>query len=151
MFFGPLAGLSLVGLFWVAGDVINWLNRSLTDSYTFGAEERRLWFWWQGRPHIFETIAALKSACEASPEIQTFWADPLRTVENYPADTPENLIDKLLSSDWVERFAVRNKLVELGPVSEPTLRAIAEMEQPSPLQKTIRQLLEDVEQLPSQR
>jgi len=151
MVFGPLVWLSLAGLFWLAGEVIYWINRGLTESYTFNAEDRHLLFWWRGRPHIFETIAILKNACETSPEIHAFWADPLRQVENYPADTPENLIDKLLSSDWVERLAARNKLVELGPISEPTLRAIAEMNQPSPLQNTVRQLLEDVERLPSQR
>jgi hypothetical protein len=54
--------------------------------------------------------------------------------------TPADLVQHLLSNDWVERFSARYQLVMLGEVAQPVLQKIAATEA-SPLQATARWLL----------
>ena len=66
MILGPLAWVSLVGLFWGVGSIIGWLNHSLDNVKQYKAEDRKWWVWWHGRPTLAEVETALQHACTQS-------------------------------------------------------------------------------------
>lgn len=149
MVFGPLFWLVIAGLFWALGDLITWLNRSINEKHDYNPEDRKWWFWWRDRPHLFDLEVAIRQACRASPSGRNIWADPLHRLkerQQQPA-SPDELITALLSTDWVERFIARYHLVSLGQEATAPLEALAERDR-TPLRNTILWLLQNIEQSP---
>ena len=149
MIFGPLFWLVMLGMFWMMGGVITWLNRSLDKQDKFNPEDRRWWFWWHSRPHLFLVITALEQACTASDLAHEIWAEPLERLaakQHHPGSA-DDLIRALLHKDWVERFVARAMLVELGQEAVSPLQAVAKTDQ-TPLRETILWLLRNIETRP---
>jgi hypothetical protein len=148
MIFGPIFWLLAAGLFWGFGDLIRWLNRELAANPKTNLGDRQWWFWWRGRPYLFEVEAALQQACIALPPAQARWSEPLHRLtapQGLPA-LPDRLVADLLSKDWVERFVACHRLVSLGREAVPQLMLIAEKED-SPLQQTALWLLRNIEHM----
>jgi len=149
MVFGPLFWLVIAGLFWALGDLIAWLNRSIEEKHNYNPEDRKWWFWWRGRPHLFDLEAAIQQACQSSASAREIWTDPLRRLkeERQQPMSPDGLITALLSNDWVERFVARSRLVSLGQEAIAPLEALAERDR-TPLRNTILWLLDNIKQSP---
>lgn len=148
MVFGPVFWLLAVGLFWAFGELMVWMNRSLTESSESNLADRRWWFWWRGRPYLSEVETALRQACAALPA-GVGWPEALHQLaakQNEPA-SPKALLAELVSEDWTERFVARHRLVRLGQAAIPALRPLAEKDA-SPLQQTALWLLYNIEQAP---
>ena len=149
MIFGPIFWLEMLGLFWVMGGVITWLNRSLDKGDKFNPEDRRWWFWWHTRPHLFLVKTALEQASTTSTLAREVWAGALQRLavrEHQPASA-DDLIRALLHKDWAERFIVRYMLVDLGREAVAPLQAVAKTDQ-TPLRDTILWLLRNIEVKP---
>lgn len=147
LIFGPIFWLLALGLFWGAGALIHWINQGLTATAHGNLEDRRWWFWWRGRPLLFEVETALQQGCALSPIVRRHWALPLRQLSergDLPV-LPDTLIADLLDHDWVERFVARHRLVRLGQAAIPALRRVAQQDDDSPLRQTARWLLYNIE------
>jgi hypothetical protein len=146
MIFGPVFWLMMAGLFWAIGGVITWLNQSLEETEAFNPEERHWWFWWRNRPPLVDLHSALQHVCTVSPSAHEIWSDPLRrlTETRHQPVSPDELIDALLSHDWVERFIARHALISLGQEAVFPLQAIANGNT-SPLRHTAVWLLQNIE------
>jgi hypothetical protein len=149
MIFGPVFWLLAVGLFWAFGELMVWMNRSLTESLESNLADRRWWFWWRGRPYLAEVETALRQACTALPA-GAVWPEALRhlaTKQSEPA-APKVLLADLGSEDWIERFVARYRLVRLGQAAIPALQSLAEKDT-SPLQQTALWLIFNIEHAPA--
>jgi hypothetical protein len=146
--FGPLFWLIMAGLFWAMGGLITWLNSGLEDRAAFNPDDRQWWFWWRGRPNLFDVQAALQEACSSSDAAHEIWATPLRRLaEAQPQQAAvDEYIAALVSQDWLERFVARYRLVGLGRAAVGPLQALADDEE-SPLYATVQWLLYNIEQV----
>jgi hypothetical protein len=149
MVMGPIAWLLGLGLFWIIGAVINWLNQGVTEQASFNLEDRRWWFWWRTRPHPLHLEAALHQASAHSANGHAVWAEPLRQVSAgqllmLPSDC---LIRQLWSNDWIERFTARHTLLRLG---DPAIAALYPLTQgqETPLQRTALWLIQSIKSQP---
>jgi hypothetical protein len=145
--FGPIFWVIMLGLFWVIGGLVFWLNSGLEDRVAFNPDDRQWWFWWRGRPYLFEVQLALQEACSVSATAREIWATPLARLadsQHQPAATDE-LINALLSQNWIDRFVARYALVALGREAIAPLQALAGDEE-SPLFATVQRLLQNIEQ-----
>jgi hypothetical protein len=89
---------------------------------------------------------ALQQAVVASPRAASIWTEPLSRLEQEKRNplSPGDLVPRLLSNDWVERFSARYQLIMLGEAAQPVLQEIAATET-SPLQSTARWLLNNLQ------
>jgi hypothetical protein len=142
IFFGPLAWLVILGLFWSFGGMIYWLNSATEEDELYRSLDRHWWFWWRRQPHLLSVENALQQAVATSPQAASIWIEPLSRLkeEKRRRLSPADLVQHLLSNDWVERFSARYQLIMLGEVAQPVLQKIAATET-SPLQSTARWLL----------
>jgi len=150
LIFGPPFWLVMAGLFWSAGGLITWLNRSIDNVSNYNPEDRRWWFWWRSRPHLIDLQAALQHACSVSPVAGQIWGDPLRRLaqaQRRPAP-PQELIKALLFPHWTDRFVARHTLIMLGTEAEYALETAADNDH-SPLQQTLQWLLKNIRQSPT--
>ncbi len=145
MVFGPILWIMIVGMFWLAGDMILWINRSIETTSGYNPEDRRWWFWWRKRPYLSELETALQQACHSSPAAQRFWSEPLQqlAIQQHQSVTAPTLVNNLFNKDWLERFIARHKLVRLNQEAVPALQEIADNED-IPLHKTAQWLLQNI-------
>jgi|GEM_PF-2219303 len=150
MLFGPVFWLVIAGLFWALGDLITWLNRSIDKRRNYNPEDRKWWFWWRDRPHLFDLEIAIQRACQASATTHNIWTDLLSRLKasQQQPKSPDDLITALLNPDWAERFIARYRLVSLGQEAVAPLEALAERDR-TPLRETVLWLLENIEQSPA--
>jgi hypothetical protein len=145
MVFGPLAWLAIAGLFWGFGGLIFWINNATDETETYRSPDRRWWFWWRNRPHLFQVENALRYACTVSPQAREIWTEPLHQLDQAKNQhlPPESLIHLLLSNDWVERFSAAYRLVLQDDLAVPTLEQLARNDT-SPLRNTAQWLLMNI-------
>lgn len=146
MVFGPLFWLTTAGLFWAFGEIITWINRSVTTTGQNWLDERRWWFWWRKRPHLLEVEQALHQACTTSQEAQELWQAPLHrlTKEREQQPTIETLINQLLSPDWLDRFIARQLIIQRGQEAIFSLQTTVHSNN-TPHQDTLAWLLENLQ------
>ena len=152
MVFGPLFWLATAGLFWAFGEVITWINRSVTTTGQNWLDERHWWFWWRKRPHLLEVEQALHQACTASHEAQELWQAPLHrlTKEREQQPTIETLINQLLSPDWLDRFIARQLIIQRGQEAIFPLQTAVHNNN-TPHKDTLIWLLENLQAKPTSR
>ncbi len=135
-----LSGLPPVILAWTMG----------LAGGTIGVEGSRrfraLYFWWQGQPPVKKVEWALRQAQTHHPPAKQVWDEPLRLLDEVRKKQldPNQLIAKLESDDWKERFAAGHALIAIGGEATETLQELA-TDQTNPLWETVVWLLASIE------
>ncbi len=116
-----------------------------------GSRRYRTWyFWWKGQPPTSRVIWALQQAIIHDPEAKTVWAEPLHLLTQTMEKPPHAsiLIKQLGSDSWIERFAARHVLVQLGSEIAAELQPIA-ADDKQPLWEMALWLLSSIERATS--
>jgi hypothetical protein len=108
---------------------------------------RKLWVWWRRRPLGIEVEAAIQSVCSQPTGAGESWAAALQALARRKT-VPEpagQLVARLRSQNWIDRFAASHILAAAGGAGVAALQPIA-TRQSSTLRGTAIRLLEGIGQ-----
>ena len=91
---------------------------------------RSLYFWWQGQPSASLVQKSLQEAVIHQPGAKQIWAEPLERLKQTKQQPVklEDLVKKLDSSNWKDRFVAQKRLVTIGGEATQLLQELAKDE-----------------------